>query len=97
MLFMQPHKNRRFQYTPRFAKPEEEERFHFKRKTLYQPRKAKSPLYYLALAVAFFLIYLYLNGGAILSKTEKVTLTPEDAVTAEPVSSAQQPLDSIED
>ncbi|NQS97054.1 MAG: hypothetical protein HQ591_01225 [candidate division Zixibacteria bacterium] len=94
MLFMQPQKNRRFQYTPRFAKPEEEERFSFKRKTLYQPRAAKSPVFYLILAAAFFLLYLYLNGGAILSRMERPTLSPEDAVITDPALPSQ-PSDSI--
>ena len=93
MLFMQPQKNRRFQYTPRFAKTEEE-RLRFKRKTLYQPRAAKSPVFYLILAAAFFLIYLYLNGGAILSRMEKPTLNPEDAVITDPALPSQ-PSDSI--
>ena len=83
MLFARPPKNRRFNYRPRFIKSEGDKRISFKRKTSYQPHAARNPLFYFALAIAFFLIYLYLTGGNLPTKPDKITVTSEDAVQVE--------------
>ena len=83
MLFARPPRNRRFDYKPRFIKSEGDKRISLRRKTMYQPHTARNPLYYLALAIAFFLIYLYLTGGNLPSKPDKISVTSEDAVQVE--------------
>jgi len=80
MLFPKSPQHRRFEYQPRFAQPDRRERMRFQRKTLFQPRAGKNPLYYLALLIIFLLIYLFLKGGNFSLIPEKLKISTDDAV-----------------
>ena len=73
-------KHRKFGYTPRFAAPDTKDRIKFQRKTIHRPGSGRGLMFYLILAVAFLLIYLYINHGISLKKPDPVILNPENAV-----------------
>ena len=73
-------KHRRFEYIPRYSSPDAKDRIKFQRKTCHHPRSGRGLMFYLILAVAFFLIYLYISRGISLKKPAPVQLSPENAV-----------------
>jgi len=73
-------KNRRFEYIPRFSSPDAKDRIKFQRKTYHQPRSGRRLSFYLILAGAFFLIYLYISRGVSHKAPEPVILSPENVI-----------------
>lgn len=80
MLFGKSQVHRRFSYTPRYSKPDLKDRVKFTRKTLHRPRGGKSIWFYLILAIAFMLVYLYMRSGRLPSTPDRIPVTSQDAV-----------------
>jgi hypothetical protein len=89
-MFFRQKPPRKFNYTPRFTKPERTGKIKFPRITFYQPR-AKKPFLYIGLLLLVILFYYYLTGGKITFKTkvEDLKIMGEDAVMIDTLTSSQ--------
>lgn len=73
-------KNRRFNLTARYSEPDTRDRIKFTRKTFHNPGKGRGIMFYLVLAAAFFLIYMYISNGISLRNPDNIQLQPENAI-----------------